>query len=333
MNNESLSFGRLESVDPRTAWLTEAGHFTPWLAQPDNLRLLGDTIGIELELEAQEKSVGPFRADIVCKDTASGDWALIENQLAQTDHTHLGQLLTYAAGLKAVTIVWIAHPFTEEHRAALDWLNQITESRFNFFGLEIELWRIGMSQVAPKFNVVCKPNDWSKTVAEGAARVSAATLTDSKRLQVQFWTAFREYVLTHGKCIKPTKPLPQNWMNIAIGRSGFNLSAIASFWNSETESYDSHEIRAELIMTDAYAKTYFAALEAEKESIGAALGDTLTWHNPENARMCRIYLRKSVNLRDQKAWPEQHRWLLERLEDLHRVFASRVRGLAMSVGT
>src|SRR5262245_8924009 len=101
MNNESLSFGRLERVDPRTAWLTEAGHFTPWLAQPDNLRLLGDTIGIELELEAQEKSVGPFRADILCKDTATGDWVLIENQLAQTDHTHLGQLLTYAAGLKS----------------------------------------------------------------------------------------------------------------------------------------------------------------------------------------------------------------------------------------
>jgi hypothetical protein len=332
MNNESFTLGRLERVDPRTAWLTEAGHFTPWLAQPENLQLLGDTIGIELELEAQEKSVGPFRADMLCKDTITGDWVLIENQLAQTDHAHLGQLLTYAAGLKAVTIVWIAHPFTEEHRAALDWLNQITESRFNFFGLEIELWRIGTSQVAPKFNVVCKPNDWSKTVAEGAARVSAETLTESKQLQMQFWTAFREYVLTHGKRIKPTKALPQHWMNIAIGRSGFNLAAIASFWNSETESYDSHEIRAELAMTDAHAKTYFATLEVEKETIGAAIGDALTWHNPENARVCRIYLRKSVNLRDQKAWPEQHRWLLERLEDLHRVFASRVRVLAVPVG-
>src|SRR5215471_21796363 len=102
MNHESFTLGRLERVDPRTAWLTEAGHFTPWLAQPENLQLLGDTIGVELELEAQEKNVGPFRADILCKDTVTGSWVLIENQLERTDHTHLGQLITYAAGLKAV---------------------------------------------------------------------------------------------------------------------------------------------------------------------------------------------------------------------------------------
>jgi hypothetical protein len=102
----------------------------------------------------------------------------------------------------------------EEHRAALDWLNQITDSRFNFFGLEVEIWHIGTSPIAPKFNVVCKPNDWSKTVTEGAARVEAEALTESKALQLQFWTAFREYVLSQGWRIKPTKALPQNWMGI-----------------------------------------------------------------------------------------------------------------------
>jgi len=135
MANNNL--GRLEAVDLRNIWTSEAGEFTPWLAEENNLALLGETIGIELELEAQEKNVGPFRADILCKDTANGHWVLIENQLERTDHTHLGQLMTYAAGLKAVTIVWIAHHFTEEHRAALDWLNEITDDRFNFFGLEI----------------------------------------------------------------------------------------------------------------------------------------------------------------------------------------------------
>lgn len=103
-NTHQLS--RLEKVDPRTVWPTEAGDFTPWLAQEENLKLLGDTIGVELELEAQEKDVGPFRADILCKDTLSNNWVLIENQLERTDHSHLGQLLTYAAGLKAVTIIW-----------------------------------------------------------------------------------------------------------------------------------------------------------------------------------------------------------------------------------
>ena len=288
---------------------------------------MGEAIGIDLELEAQEKNVGPFRADILCKDTASGNWVLIENQLERTDHTHLGQLLTYAAGLKAVTIVWIANLFTEEHRAALDWLNEITDSRFNFFGLEIELWKIGNSQVAPKFNIVCKPNDWSKTVAEAAAIVESEALTETKQLHLQYWTAFRDYLLSHTTRIKPTKPLPQNWMTMAIGRSGFNLAAVASFWNAEEESYDSNEIRAEFVITVDNSKSYFAVLEAEKEALTTEIGYPLIWYNPEGARVCRIYTRKPVNLRDQSDWEAQHHWLLEQLENLQRVFAPRVRAL------
>ena len=122
--------GRLEPVDLREVWETEDQHFTPWLAQEDNLAFLGKKIGIDLELEAQEKNVGLFRADILCRDTTTDSWVLIENQLNTTDHKHLGQLLTYASGLKAVTIVWIAKTFTDEHRATLDWLNDITDDRF-----------------------------------------------------------------------------------------------------------------------------------------------------------------------------------------------------------
>ena len=135
MNDELL--GRLERVDLRTIWTSEPAEFTPWLAQAANLKVLADTLGIELELEAQEKVVGPFRADILCKDTSTDSWVLVENQLERTDHIHLGQLLTYAAGLQAVTIVWLAARFTDEHRATLDWLNSITDESFRFFGLEI----------------------------------------------------------------------------------------------------------------------------------------------------------------------------------------------------
>ena len=156
--------GRLEQIDLREAWESEPGHFTPWLAQDENLRLLGETIGIDLECEAQEKKVGLFRADILCKNMATDEWVLIENQLERSDHTHLGQLLTYAAGLNTVTIVWIARQFTDEHRAALDWLNEHTSDKISFFALEVELWRIGDSPIAPKFNIVCKPNDWTRTV-------------------------------------------------------------------------------------------------------------------------------------------------------------------------
>ena len=166
MSNHIL--GRLTRVDLREIWETEAVDFTPWLAQEDNLVILGETLGISLELEAQEKDVGRFRADILCKNKSNGSWVLIENQLDRTDHSHLGQLLTYASGLEAVTIVWIAYPFTDEHRSTLDWLNKITDEKFRFFGLEVELWRIGDSPAAPKFNVVSKPNDWSRSVAQAA---------------------------------------------------------------------------------------------------------------------------------------------------------------------
>jgi hypothetical protein len=160
--------GRLERVDLRDIWLSEASDFTPWLARKENLDILGQTLVIDLELEAQERPVGPFRADILCKDIGSDRWVLIENQLERTDHNHLGQLLTYASGLEAVTIVWIAAHFTEEHRSTLDWLNRITDGSFRFFGLEVELWRIGDSPPAPKFNIVSKPNDWSQSVAQAA---------------------------------------------------------------------------------------------------------------------------------------------------------------------
>lgn len=202
--NDNLS--RLEKVDLRDVWKTEAGDFTPWLAQEENISLLGETIGIDLEVEAQEKNVGPFRADILCKDTLYDNWVLVENLLERTDHVHLGQLLTYAAGLSAVTIVWIADHFTDEHRAALDWLNEITDNSFNFFGLEVELWRIGDSPIAPKFNIASKPNDWPKTVGRAAAQMTAENLSDTKQMQLEYWTAFHNYVSRHSKVLRPQKP-------------------------------------------------------------------------------------------------------------------------------
>lgn len=128
----SKALGRLQQVDLRTAWISEAGGFTPWLAQEENLCLLGKTIGIDLELEAQERNVGPFRADILCKDTTSNNWVLIENQLDRTDHTHLGQLLTYAAGLDADTIV-CQDDWPRQH----EWLRVHLEKLHHVFGPRI----------------------------------------------------------------------------------------------------------------------------------------------------------------------------------------------------
>ncbi len=263
--------GQLNKVDLRTVWASESSDFTPWLAKSENLKLLGDAIGIELELESTEKEVGSFSADILCKDTSTGDWVVIENQLEKTDHKHLGQVFTYAAGLKASTMVWVTARFTDEHRAALDWLNEITDERVNFFGLEVELWQIGDSPIAPKFNVVSKPNDWSRDIVAGASG-KRSELSESKKLQLRFWSAFREYVLERETSIKPTKALPQNWMNIGIGRSGFNLSAVASMYDSQTNSYNRQEIRAELVITGSKSTIYYKALQAPVDEIEADFG-------------------------------------------------------------
>ena len=324
----TTNLGRLQKVDLREAWTSESNHFTPWLAQDENLRLLGETIGIDLELESQEKEVGPFRADILCKDTANDTWVLIENQLERTDHTHLGQLITYAAGLDAVTIVWIAERFTEEHRAAMDWLNERTDEKINLFGLEIELWRIGDSPIAPKFNIISQPNDWSRTIKAAA---SSGELTEHKQLQLRFWTAFRQYMEGKGSFVKCQKPLPQHWTNHAIGRSGIHLDSIVSYWNSETH-LKGPEIRAELYIDGPNAKKEFTLLEQQKQSIEKALGFELKWHNPENKAMCRLYTRKDADFFNETLWPQHFEWLRQRLETMHKVFAPIVKKLKVEEG-
>jgi hypothetical protein len=323
-----MELGRLERVELRDIWANEALHFTPWLAQERNLALLSEAVGIDLEHEATEKSVGPFSADILCKDTATENWVLIENQLERTDHKHLGQLITYASGLKAVTIIWIASPFTQEHRSALDWLNEITDDKINFFGLEVELWKIDDSNIAPKFNVISKPNDWSRTVHAAASRVEREGLTEAKQLQFEFWTGFHEFVTSRNTVIRPTKPLPQHWMNIGIGRSGFKLHAIASTYNSDAGSYDSNEIRAEFEI-HRNSDANFAAFEADKDQIEAELGFPVIWHNDPTKISKRFFVKRSVDLTDRSDWPNQFKWLLDNLETFHRVLAPRVKALAV----
>ena len=304
--------GRLKKIkNVRDIWDKEDRDFTPWLAEDENISLLGESIGLSLEVEAQEKSVGPFRADILCKDTADDSWVLIENQLEKTDHKHLGQLMTYASGLKAVTIVWLATKFTEEHRSSLDWLNQITDDSFNFFGLEIELWRIDDSLIAPKFNLVSKPNDWSRSVV---AASKTAGLSDSKLLQKSYWEKFSDFLIENNSTLKAQKPGPRHYMNIAIGKSGVHLCAIASYLNSKTNSWDGGEVRAEVYISGSNGKSYYHQFYEKKDHIEEVIGEPCIWYNPENKKSAGIYLRKSAKIKDKSDWNNQHQWLFEKLE-------------------
>lgn len=306
---------RMEAVELRSVWTSESGDFTPWLAKEENLALLGETIGLELELEAQEKDVGPFRADVLCKDTATGHWVLIENQLERTDHAHLGQLLTYAAGLKAVTIVWLAGKFTEEHRAAIDWLNEITDDRFNFFGLEIELWRIGDSPMAPKFNAVCRPNEWTKPPPPPP--------TETGQLYLEYWTALRSHLESAGTSIRMQKPQPWGWMTYAVGRTGFYLATVIS----KTK----RRLTVEQVIQGADHVAYFEMLAAQKSEIERELGESLVWRELPDGKESQI--RRDFDNTDpahRADWPRQHQLIRDWLERLHGAFSKRVKELDLA---
>jgi len=319
------NLGRLERVEIRDIWLGEATHFTPWLAKEQNLALLADTLGLDLELEAQEKAVGPFRADILCKDANSEEWVLVENQLERTDHSHLGQLLTYASGLKAVTIVWIATRFTEEHRSTLDWLNQITDASFRFFGLELEAWKIGNSAAAPKFNIVSKPNNWSRSVASAARAIDESELSDVRLRQLEYWKAFHD-VLNElaGPISGNRKAQPQSWMSYGIGRSHTHVGAVMI--------RPQRKIRSEVYLSGDYAKQWFRQLEEQKADIENDLGYKLVWEFLPDRNDCRIssYL-EEIDPEDETHWREQHVWLARRVNDFHRVFSDRVRELTSEI--
>ncbi|MEC9344629.1 MAG: DUF4268 domain-containing protein [Pseudomonadota bacterium] len=317
-----VPLGRLVRIDNlRGPWPSESGDFTPWLAQEENLAILSETLGLELELEAQEKAVGDFRADILCKDAGSNAWVLIENQLEKTDHKHLGQLLTYASGLEAVTIIWIAAKFDEQHRSTLDWLNRITDEDFRFFGIEIELWQIGDSPMAPKFNVVSKPNNWSNEVHKTVRNIDEGNLSERRLLQRDYWKGVHAALDRIGGPVSGNRtPQPQSWMSYSIGRSEFGLGGDVLRRR--------RQIRVNFYTDGAHAEAYFRALEADRAEIESELGATLTWEPLPNRRACRIahYL-GNVDPEDRADWPRQHEWMAKWLNSFHRVFASRVKEL------
>ena len=318
----TAQLARLERVPLREAWPNEAGDFTPWLAQPENLRLLGETIGLELECECQEKPVGSFSCDILCRDTASDAWVIIENQIERTDHNHLGQLLTYAAGLKATTVVWVAREFREEHRAAIDWLNEITTEEFSFFGLEVELWRIADSPAAPKFNIVSKPNDWSRDVRESAR--DSGELSENRVLQREYWTKFAELLVKSGDHKQMRQAHASNHMVFPVGRSGAWLSTVISSWDYETSHYSEPLIRVQFNTNDDGPK-WREMLVRSRERINSCLSpDKVHYYTPDNQKTWRIYVSRTADAENHSDWLGQHEWLRQRLQKFEQLFRSIV---------
>lgn len=182
MNTTKAALGSLETADLREAWNHEAHDFTPWLAE--NLDRLGSELGVELEKEATEMHVGPYRADIVARTRTDDSRVLIENQLEEANMQHLGQLLAYLAGLEAKIVVWIARGFDEAHRSAVRWLNDHTVAPYAFFAVRVRVVRIGNSPLAPVFEILERPSNWDRSVRETATREGLSEVGQFRR---DFW--------------------------------------------------------------------------------------------------------------------------------------------------
>jgi len=313
----SKKFGKLEKVDLRELWKGEATDFTPWLSKEENIVQLGEAIGIELEVQEQEQRVGLFRADILCKDVVNDHFVLIENQLERTDHTHLGQLMTYAAGLDAVTIIWISKSFAEEHRAALDWLNSITDESINFIGIEITAYKIGDSLPAPSFNIVSKPNDWFRSIKTST---STAQITETKQFQLEYWEAMKKYFEESNTYLRFPKPNPQHWMNFSLGKSNFWMSAICNVRDSF--------IRIDVNIAGDGAKEKFNILKDKFESDSKNIfGDELIWDELPNAKQSSIYYKNYVDVKNRSLWNDQHDWFKLNLEKFDKYFRPKIKSL------
>lgn len=316
-----ISLGRIEKVIIRDVWQHEALAFTPWLAQDENIALLADTLGLGLiQVEATEKDIGRFSADIVGKDDQD-NYVLIENQLESTDHRHLGQVLTYLAGLEGpATVIWIATEFLEEHRAAIDWLNAHTSNDFSFFGVVIEAVRIGNSPIAPRFDVVAKPNDFVRN--SRALVKSAEDLRPRHHMRIAYWASFADYLKSRPTRFKINRQNKDHWFEFSLGRRGCVYSA--------TITSKINRVGMELYFHNDADKHLFNTLYLQKEEIEAEFSMPLEWLALPGKKASRIaYFNVVEDIYNQEAWPALHDWMFKQLTRFDQVFTRRVKAIQM----
>lgn len=307
-----MKLGKLEKVkDLRSVWKHEATDFTTWLSDEENLNTLGEEIGIDIELLSTEAKTGSFSTDILAVEANTNNKIIIENQLEATDHDHLGKIITYASGHDAKTIIWIVKEAREEHRQAIDWLNEHTDEEINIFLCKIELWKIGDSEIAPKFQIVSSPNNWSKTVKRSLDNEMSATAM----LQYDYWTKVKDEIDKNYPTFNSRKPRGQHWYDIAIGSSLANISlhVIAR----------TNEIKVVLWISDS--KELFDYLYDMKDEIESQLGYELDWISSENNKSSSILIVKNTDVHDESKWDENINWHLTKASEFYEVFSERVK--------
>ncbi len=299
----------VEVEDLRSVWKDESRDFTPWLAQEGNIALLGEKLGIEIEVNEIESPVGLFSVDIFAQEVGTGRKIIIENQLEDTDHTHLGQIITYAAGKSAEIIVWIVKNAREEHQAAIEWLNSHTDDDIGFFLCEIKLFKIDDSIVAPFFSIVEQPNEWAKE-----AKRAVESITRSGQFNLEYWTAFGNFCKGDKSFLqnfkKERKPGKENWLGFGIGSKSANLVA----------SIASSKDLVSIYVNIPDNKPLFKDLLEHKNEIEGMLKMELDWREMPNYKTSSIVLEKNLPIKNQDQWNLQFRWIVDSLIALKFAF-------------
>lgn len=303
-----MKFGKLEEVDLRSLWRHEQYDFSEWLSEEENIELLGDTVGLTLTDTNREVFVGSYRCDLVAKDETSGIKVIIENQLEATNHDHLGKIITYASGLDAKVVIWIVKEAREEHRSAIEWLNNKTTKDISVFLIEIRAYKIGDSLPAPKFVIIEKPNDFVKTANAG---VDGGEPSKAQAERLNFWNQFNEILVSRNKPFNIRKATTDHWYDVALGTSEAHISV--------TLVNKTNRIGIEIYINDN--KELFDRLYSISEQIQSELGFNMDWQRLDNKKASRIiYYIEGLNFDNHKNYKELINEVIDEVVKIKEVF-------------
>lgn len=294
-----MELGKLEKIELREVWRHEALDFTRWLAKKENIAILSKEIGSDIEVIQTEMSVGRYNVDIYARDTESNKKIVIENQLENTNHDHLGKMLVYAAGLDADVAIWVVKDVNEEHKQAVEWLNDNSFEKINIFLVKVELWQIDNSPIAPKFQVICEPNNWAKVLKQQ----SKDNITDLELKQMEYWQGFVDYAKSKDKTYISQRPSIYNWYVIRIGSSDYKIKLV--------HSVNSDMIRCQL---EIFNDGIYKKLEQYRTEIDNKING-LEWEYLEDRKVSRIGL--SNNIKDNAS---SYVWSLDMVDRFKEIF-------------
>lgn len=303
---QNLDLGKLEEVENlRGVWAREDTNFTPWLRHADNISLLSDAIGIDIEVDDTESYVGNFRADIYAHEASTDRKIIIENQLERTDHDHLGKLITYASGKSAEVIVWIVKHACEEHKAAIEWLNNHTDEEIGFFLCEVKLYRIGDSKPAVKFEVLERPNDWAKEVKN---------LSPLEQANYDYWSGFNKYIQSKEefkKILKTKTPAKSNYMDYSIGSSRCYICA--------KNPRGIKKLHLQIYIKDD--RDQYDVFYENKEEIERESGLVFEWKNDLRHKSTHIVIERAASFEDKDKWNEYYNWMAHTMVKMKKTFS------------